>query len=523
MKKALLIIVALLCIGQLSFAANAIGDEIGDVLYTDIVTKINGVNINSFNINGSTAIYVTELRKLGYDVNWDGDNRQVTVLENPDKDIITSETEGVEGYVPENKDLSVGTQIGKVLYTDIKTTLGDTPVDSFNINGSTAIYVKSIDALGIDYQWDPELRQVMITKLPKKVLREQEDYEMVDIKYLGDDTYKIDYNTLPGYIQNETYGYSQSTSNAFKANLTDSEIIEKVYEYDYGYLKSRPFDFSEKSETFYDQDYGEITYFRFFDKKGDVLAVLPIEYGLPQEDFQAFIIETKDYDYGSIIADKVSYIEDNLEKSIELSDQDIDILKLPEKLSKSYGNITKDKYVAHLTETMLEKYPDVYFFTRYSGFTYGHNTTRGRLIDFWDADYNKDGINKLFSKHRDTGFDFMFKDSNDYAMLYFYSYEKDQLLYYRLSSEKLKSLSQKDEYISLEITYDQESLIRDGKVFKPEIINEDTYFEFDTYEFRELSRDNNKITVGPFKKGAIFEADDFVNGEYILSIESKAY
>ena len=89
MKIIIVIIIVLVLISSFNFTAVQIGDAIGDVLYTDIVTKINGVNINSFNINDITA-YIIELRKFDCDVKCDGNKRKVEVIDNGEQGILSS-------------------------------------------------------------------------------------------------------------------------------------------------------------------------------------------------------------------------------------------------------------------------------------------------------------------------------------------------------------------------------------------------------------------------------------------------
>ena len=70
------IIVALTLISPLStLAYSKIGQVIGSILYSDIITYIDGKQINSYNINGTTAITVEDLRDYGYEVVWDNDLR----------------------------------------------------------------------------------------------------------------------------------------------------------------------------------------------------------------------------------------------------------------------------------------------------------------------------------------------------------------------------------------------------------------------------------------------------------------
>ena len=78
MKKklmALLLTAVMLC-SMLALPAQAaqykVGDAIGNVLYTDIVTYIDGYAIRSYNINGYTYIVAEDLLMYGFSVVWNG-------------------------------------------------------------------------------------------------------------------------------------------------------------------------------------------------------------------------------------------------------------------------------------------------------------------------------------------------------------------------------------------------------------------------------------------------------------------
>lgn len=60
-------------------SSNIVGDIIGSIFHTDIVTYFNGAKINSFNINGQTAIVAEDLRDYGFDVTWNGEKRELHV------------------------------------------------------------------------------------------------------------------------------------------------------------------------------------------------------------------------------------------------------------------------------------------------------------------------------------------------------------------------------------------------------------------------------------------------------------
>lgn len=65
-----------------------LGAVAGDYYYTDIVTKFNGKEIESYNIGGKTVIPATSLRDLGYNVLWDEAGRNVLI--ETDKSAVVS-------------------------------------------------------------------------------------------------------------------------------------------------------------------------------------------------------------------------------------------------------------------------------------------------------------------------------------------------------------------------------------------------------------------------------------------------
>ena len=63
--------------------AQNVGDKIGEVLSTDIVTYIEGIKVPSFNIAGRTAIVVENLNAMGlpFGVQYDDSTRTLTISE----------------------------------------------------------------------------------------------------------------------------------------------------------------------------------------------------------------------------------------------------------------------------------------------------------------------------------------------------------------------------------------------------------------------------------------------------------
>lgn len=75
------IIIAILLLSFITVSAYStqIGDIIGKVFFTDIVTVIDGKIIPSVNIGGRTAIIVEDLSDYGYNVTWNAEKRTLDV------------------------------------------------------------------------------------------------------------------------------------------------------------------------------------------------------------------------------------------------------------------------------------------------------------------------------------------------------------------------------------------------------------------------------------------------------------
>ena len=117
MKKIIVFINGIMIL--MTSAVNAdflkISDVINSVLATDIIAYIDGLPINSYNIDGNTAVIVEELDKYGFDITWDEMSRILTVERNVYK-IVTG-----GNYEHSGDPVNVGTPFMDVYYTDIRT------------------------------------------------------------------------------------------------------------------------------------------------------------------------------------------------------------------------------------------------------------------------------------------------------------------------------------------------------------------------------------------------------------------
>ena len=76
MKKLVSCMILLFCfLSGGTVAHAAVGDVIGNIYATDIVTYLNGMKIPSYNIGGETVIVVEDLERYGFQVEWYEESR----------------------------------------------------------------------------------------------------------------------------------------------------------------------------------------------------------------------------------------------------------------------------------------------------------------------------------------------------------------------------------------------------------------------------------------------------------------
>lgn len=145
MKKFLSIIlgtIMMLTISTSAFAAN--GDIAGHIYSTDIRAYINGVEVPSYNIGGKTAVVIEDILKENtHQYIYDDSTRTLKFFSlNPEY--------LVEGNV-QNKSVP-GKIVGKIYETNIKTSIYDVTIPTYNIGGKTAV---AIEDLGYDNAFSP--------------------------------------------------------------------------------------------------------------------------------------------------------------------------------------------------------------------------------------------------------------------------------------------------------------------------------------------------------------------------------
>lgn len=145
MKRLSAVLLTLMVIAAASSKALAAnGDIVGYVYSTDIRAYINGVEVPSYNIGGKTAVVIEEiLKENSHQYRYDDSSRTLKFFSlNP-------------GYLVKDKAQSIaapGKIIGKIYETDIKTSIYDVTVPTYNIGGKTAV---AIEELGRDGEFSP--------------------------------------------------------------------------------------------------------------------------------------------------------------------------------------------------------------------------------------------------------------------------------------------------------------------------------------------------------------------------------
>ena len=145
MKKFLSIILSLAMVTTtetVAFAAN--GDVIGNIYSTDIRAYINGVEVESYNIGGRTAVVIEDiLDEKSHQYVYDDKTRSLKFFSLNPQWLVEKKSDD---------NPKSGRIIGKIYETDIKTSVYDVVIPTYNIGGKTAVV---IEALGYNGEFSP--------------------------------------------------------------------------------------------------------------------------------------------------------------------------------------------------------------------------------------------------------------------------------------------------------------------------------------------------------------------------------
>ena len=144
MKKILTLILIFSMMIPTTIALAANGDIIGNIYSTDIRAFINGVEVESYNIGGKTAVVIEDIiAENSHGYIYDDNSRTLKFFSLSPYYLIEKKTEN---------QAKPGKIIGNIYETDIKTSIYDVTIPTYNIGGKTAV---AIEDLGYDSAFSP--------------------------------------------------------------------------------------------------------------------------------------------------------------------------------------------------------------------------------------------------------------------------------------------------------------------------------------------------------------------------------
>ena len=127
-----------------------IGTKVGEVVSTDIRAYIEGRELKAVNIGGKMAVALKDLREFGFEVLFDEGKREVSVS------YKGGEIKPTFNYEDDGKE--IGSYISDVLSTDISAYLDGERTESFNAEGYTHVYFRSLEIFG-EVSFDEDKRE----------------------------------------------------------------------------------------------------------------------------------------------------------------------------------------------------------------------------------------------------------------------------------------------------------------------------------------------------------------------------
>lgn len=160
---ALLFITAVLTV---TASAAEVGDVIGYATGTDIVSYINNYPLPSYNINDRTAVIASDLNSYGFMYHYNNYLRRVDLTFLGDKITPLKFWKDKTTY---------GQPVSNVLYTDIEVYIDGVKIESFNVDGLTAIYFSDLRQYGT-VSYDDSIRSAFL-EIPSMGMGEYREVE----------------------------------------------------------------------------------------------------------------------------------------------------------------------------------------------------------------------------------------------------------------------------------------------------------------------------------------------------------
>lgn len=148
-----IILVVIMLVSAMCISVSAATGKAGNYYYTDIKSYVRGKLIDSYNVGGKTVILVEALRTYGFNVDWDGNARTLTITDTKGT-ATSSATAAANG--------AIGAVAGSYYHTDIVTYFNGVAIESYNLGGQTVIPATKLRDFGYEVVWDGDNRRVLI-------------------------------------------------------------------------------------------------------------------------------------------------------------------------------------------------------------------------------------------------------------------------------------------------------------------------------------------------------------------------
>lgn len=220
-----------------------IGEVVGHTCATDVTAQIDGHTLRSYNIGGTTAVVAEDLKDYGFTVLWNEGERTLTVERNLEAQITGD-------YQPQGPTQPLGAVSGDIYATDIKTYVQGELVESFALNGETAIALSQLERTGT-LVWNGESRTAEFTLAedPMEFVLEREEAKLNNSGLsCWFERYPGPKGTLAVYGQNGTPHGSACRMLYVAQNGRQTQIDELLPDYGFGtqyYLEPRDIAFNE--------------------------------------------------------------------------------------------------------------------------------------------------------------------------------------------------------------------------------------------------------------------------------------
>ena len=160
MKKLLIILTSIAASALSTSALAANGDICGHIYSTDIRAYVNDVEVASYNIGGKTAVVIEDiLNPYPYNYIYDDNSRTLKFFTLSPDSLIEEKAQGTT---------KSGRIIGNIYETDIKTSIYDVTIPTYNIGGKTAVAIEDLGGdkvfspIGGKYIWNADERTISL-------------------------------------------------------------------------------------------------------------------------------------------------------------------------------------------------------------------------------------------------------------------------------------------------------------------------------------------------------------------------